>query len=100
MRHAILAAAVNGASAVIEKSPNGVSKLLLRTGTFKSVSEAAGGCRESYVIGGFLLWQLPSKFHKVLRCHCLDNRELADAGTARGIPNNRYSGYIRRNFLE
>src|SRR5206468_11846535 len=41
-----------------------------------------------------------AKFHNVLRCHGLDNRELADAGDAGGIAKNRYARHIRRNLLE
>ncbi len=37
------AAAIAGATAVLEKNPNGVSKLLMRTGTFKAVTEQASG---------------------------------------------------------
>src|SRR3954469_17159650 len=41
-----------------------------------------------------------AKFHKVLRGHGLDDRELADAGNTRGIAKNRYPRHIRRNLLQ
>lgn len=39
----VQAAAINGISVVLEKNPNGTGKLLLRTGTFKAVSDAVSG---------------------------------------------------------
>jgi len=38
----VLEAAINGASEVLGKSPNGCTKLLFRTGTFKAVNTAVG----------------------------------------------------------
>lgn len=50
---AILSAAINGASAVLEKSPAGVTKLLMRTGTFKAVNAAVGADMAQAVIETF-----------------------------------------------
>lgn len=49
----VLTAAVNGATAVLEKSPNGCTKLLMRTGTFKAVQTAAGDDMAQAVIETF-----------------------------------------------
>lgn len=38
----VMTAAINGITEVLEKNPNGTSKLMVRTGTFKAVSAAAG----------------------------------------------------------
>jgi len=47
---AIESAAINGATAVLEASPDGVTKLLMRTGTFKHVSTAEGADMAQAVI--------------------------------------------------
>lgn len=39
---AVLQSAVNGASSVLEKNPDGVTRLLMKTGTFKAVSQKDG----------------------------------------------------------
>lgn len=49
----VMTAAINGATAVLEKNPAGVSKLLMRTGTFKAVNEAAGPDMAQAVIDTF-----------------------------------------------
>lgn len=46
----VQSAAVNGISAVLEKNPNGVGKLILRTGTFNAVKAASGDDMASAVI--------------------------------------------------
>ena len=49
----ILNAAIAGASAVLEKNPNGCAKLVMRTGTFKAVTEAEGDDMANSVIETF-----------------------------------------------
>jgi hypothetical protein len=49
----VMTAAVNGVSAVLEKNPQGVSKLLMRTGTFKAVGDAVGAEMAQAVIDTF-----------------------------------------------
>lgn len=49
----IMASAINGVTAVIEKNPNGVGKIILRTGTFKAVSAADGDEMAQAVIDTF-----------------------------------------------
>lgn len=51
---AVQEAAINGMSAVLEKAPNGVTKLLLRTGTFKAVSAAVSAEMASAVISNYV----------------------------------------------
>lgn len=50
---AVMTAAINGATAVLEKNPNGCTKLVLRTGTFKAVNEAEGAEVAQSVIDTF-----------------------------------------------
>lgn len=49
----VLSAAVQATSSILEKSPAGVTKLLMRTGTFKAVNEAAGADMAQAVIDTF-----------------------------------------------
>lgn len=46
-------AAIQGTSSVLEKSPQGVTKLALRTGTFKAVNEKLGGEMANAVINTY-----------------------------------------------
>lgn len=49
----VTAAAINGVSTVLEKSPDGVPKMMLRTGTFKAVTKAANEEMAGAVIEAF-----------------------------------------------
>lgn len=49
----IQVAAISGISTVLEKNPNGVSKLLLRTGTFKAVKDSEGDDMATAVLDTF-----------------------------------------------
>lgn len=49
----IQSAAINGISAILEKNPNGCPKLVLRTGTFKAVKDAAGDDMANAVLETF-----------------------------------------------
>ncbi len=50
---AIQTAAINGISSILEKKPDGCPKMLLRTGTFKSVGESEGADMAQAVIENY-----------------------------------------------